>query len=139
MIFRWSSLRPRKLHAIHPEWRVGQYVTYFLERSDGTWTAFAIRIEAQTEDGAWILRGDFKTSRGESTEWLRSDPRAKANDIDPVPLGREVGRHMPAETPEQLADDPSMQLSLAMNLLLVRRDSTAVTALDSRPRPVQYP
>lgn len=114
MILRWSRRhRPREFHAIHPEWRVGQYVTYFLERTDARWTAFAISIEAQTEDGAWILRGDFKTALGESTTWFRSDPHAQAHDIDPVPIREELIRASPAEPPEQLQDEPYMQSSIA--------------------------
>ena len=114
-------------------------MTYFLERSDASWTAFAITIEAQTEDGAWILRGDFKTSRGESTTWFRSNPHAKADDIDPVPIRDEVAPNPSAETLDQIGNEPFMQSALALNLLMVRRASAAVTTLESAPHPVRYP
>ena len=124
--------------AMHPEWRVGQYVTYFLERSDANWAAFAITIEAQTEDGAWILRGDFKTRRGDSTMWFRSNPHAKADEIDPRPIS-ETALHSSAETVEEFFDEPFMQDTLATNLLQVRRAWAAVRTLQSAPRPVRYP
>jgi hypothetical protein len=140
MIFGWNWLRrPREFNAIHPEWRVGQYVTYLLELSDSSWTAFAIRIVARTDDGAWILQCDFKTPLGESTTWFRSDPHAKAEDFDPFPVREELVRGSHAETQEQLPEDPLLQSSLAANLLLVRRHSNAVAALRGRPRPVQHP
>jgi hypothetical protein len=71
---------------IHPRWRVGQYVSYFLERGDGSWTAFTIRIVNRPDDGAWVLIADFKTASGESTAWFGSNPQATAEVVDPVPL-----------------------------------------------------
>ena len=144
MSFEWIQRhRPSTFDAIHPEWRVGQYVTYFLQRTDASWTAFAITIESQTEDGAWILRSDFKTTRGESTTWFRSDPHARADVMDPVPIHEEMIRGSRSEVQdlrdEDLQDEPYLQSAHAMNLLTVRRTPTAVTALRGLARAVQYP
>ena len=140
LVIEWLRLgRSKESQAIHPQWRVGQYVTYFFAPSDGSWTAFAITIEAQTDDGAWILRGDFKTARGESTAWFRSDPRAKPLDIDPLQFREELVRGSAGETTEQMLDAPFMRTSLALNLLMVRRHPTALGALRSEPRSVSYP
>jgi hypothetical protein len=140
MVLAWIKRRSRKApHAIHPPWRAGQYVTYYLERGDGTWTAFAIRLVGQTDDGAWILSADFKTARGEYTEWFRSDPDAKPEDWDPLPIRGELVRGSPTHSVEELHDDPGMQSPLAMNILLVRRAPAAIAALHNTPQPVQYP
>jgi hypothetical protein len=129
---------------MHPPWRVGQYVTYFLERDDGgPWTALAIEIAGQANDGAWILSADLKTVAGECRMWLRSDPNARPETIDPLPG--------PVETVRRSGSDPAVddlagvftqpedQTALAMNLLLVRRFPGAADALRTPPRWRRYP
>jgi hypothetical protein len=141
MVFPWGWFGKKKvLDAIHLPWRVGHYVTYFFQRDDSdSWTAFTIRVEARADDGAWILRADFKTRLGESTMWLRSNPDAKPEDIDPVPLHEDLVRGSRPDSREELLDSPTMQSSLALNILLVRRFSGAVPALCGLPRVVRYP
>jgi hypothetical protein len=141
MVFPWGWFRRTKaVDAIHRPWRVGHYVTYFFQRDDTeSWTAFAIKVERRAPDGAWILRADFKTRLGESTMWLRSDPDAKPDDIDPVPLREDLVRGSHAGTEEDRLDDPVLQSSLALNILLVRRFPGAAGALRGLPRAVQYP
>ena len=114
-------------------------MTYYLERGDGTWTAFVIRLMRQTDEGAWILHTDFKTSRGESSMWFRSDPDAASHDLDPVPIRTELIRGSDANTHAEVRDDPRNQSPLAMNLLWVRRFPNAIGALREAPRHVQYP
>ena len=59
--FARHCARRYRLDLNTPPWRAGQYVTYFLDRDDGLWTAFALRVLGQTKDKAWALCGDFKT------------------------------------------------------------------------------
>jgi hypothetical protein len=123
---------------IHPRWRVGQYVSYFLERGDGSWTAFTIRIVNRPDDGAWVLIADFKTASGESTAWFGSNPQATAEVVDPVPLQQQMVRGSSASTPQALANDPGMASSMAMNLLLVWHFPGAAEAFKAPPRSVRH-
>src|ERR1700678_1857506 len=99
---------------IHPAWRAGQYVTYFLEREDGGWAAMALRILGQAEGGVWALSGDFKTRKGECTVLFRSDPSAPAEAPDPVPVQMKPVRGGPSVSDDRasLAEDPTMTVSL---------------------------
>lgn len=127
---------------VHPPWRAGQYVTYYLERSDGSWVAIALRILGQTESGIWAIEGNFKTVQGECTTWFRSDPDAPVDEPDPVPGKTEKGRQSPSSSDnelEKLAEDPWHAISLAMNLLMVRRWPKAAQSLSEKARPVDYP
>ncbi|XXX79875.1 hypothetical protein WMF30_13980 [Sorangium sp. So ce134] len=131
-----------KRQPIHPPWRAGQYVSYFLEREDGTWTAMAIRLHGQMDDGSWALSADFKTPLGECTAWFRSDPRASPDTPDPTPGRVERVRGAPMNgnaDVETLVQQPEMQTSMAMNLLLVRRWGAAKEALGGAAREVRYP
>src|SRR5690348_16852102 len=97
---------------LHPPWSTGQYVTYFLERENGSWTAMALRVRGQMEDGAWVLSADLKTRNGECTAWFRSDPSAPAEAMDPVPGRVEHIRGAPISADasvEQLVEKPEMQ------------------------------
>ena len=113
---------------IHPPWRAGQYVTYFLEREDGGWAAMALRALGQAEGGAWVLGGDFKTRMGECAVLFRSDPGAPAETPDLVPVQTKTVRRSPSVSDDRasLVEDPTMTVSLAMNLLMVRRLSPPV-------------
>lgn len=129
---------------LHPAWRAGQYVTYYLEREDGSWAAVALRVLGQAQGGVWALRGDFKTRRGECLVLFRSDPAAPADAPDPIPVQTKIVRESPASDassadPANLIEKPEMSVSLAMNLLLVRRWPAAAEALSRAARPVDYP
>jgi hypothetical protein len=126
---------------IHPPWRAGQYVTYFLEREDGSWVAVALRLLGKTEDGAWLLSADFKTPHGESTAWLRSDHDSPLDTPDPVPLRQESIRKAQVDEADsgRLQHDPMMAAPLAMNLLMVRRWPEASESLRKEPRRASYP
>ncbi|MDI1479633.1 hypothetical protein [Polyangium sp. y55x31] len=126
---------------IHPPWRAGQYVTYYMERGDGVWAAFVLRLLGQTKDGAWIIQGDFKTRAGESTVWFRSEPSAPENEPDPIPVKQTLVRssQVKADIKDRMADDPLVMVTLAMNLLLVRRWPAALESLRTEPRSVSYP
>src|SRR5690349_7986236 len=95
-----------------PPWRQGQYVTYFLERSDGSWTAMAMHLRGRLKDGGWVLSADFKTCAGECTAWFRSDPAAAESAVDPVP-GRveriRGGAPRAGADVKELMEDPEMQ------------------------------
>lgn len=127
--------------AIHPPWQAGQYVTYVLDRDDGSWVAFALRILGQSEDGAWAIEGRFKTPHGEAAVLFRSDPSARADAMDPVPVQQTTVRRAASasDDPEGLVDDPVTATSLAMNLLLVRRWKGAAESLSKDAHPVHYP
>lgn len=127
--------------SIHPAWRAGQYVTYFLERENGTWAAMALRVLGQAKGGVWALRGDFKTQSGECTVLFRSDPNAPAGEPDPVPVQTKLVRGAPSSFPDpaKMAEDPRMAISLAMNLLMVRRWPEAAKSLSKEARSVRYP
>ncbi|KYF60404.1 hypothetical protein BE04_30190 [Sorangium cellulosum] len=139
----WLKKRLGSKHQpVHPPWRAGQYVTYFLEREDGTWTAMAIRLHGQMADGSWALSADFKTPLGECTAWFRSDPRAPLDMPDPTPgrVERIRGASMSGNVDvATLVQRPEMQTSMAMNLLLVRRWDAAKEALGGAAREVRYP
>lgn len=131
-----------KHQPIHPPWRAGQYVSYFLTREDGTWTAMAIRLHGQMEDGSWALSADFKTQLGECRAWFRSDPRASLDTPDPMPGRVERIRGAPMSgnaDVSTLVQRPEMQTSMAMNLLLARRWDAAKEALGGAAREVRYP
>jgi len=127
--------------AVHPPWRAGQYVTYVLERDDGSWVAFALRIVGQAQDGAWAIEGNFKTLAGECAVVFRADPKAPADAPDVTPVRTQITRTAPpiggfAARP---ADDPTTSTALAMNVLGVRRWPAALAALSTAPRTVNYP
>jgi hypothetical protein len=126
---------------IHPPWKAGQYVTYLLERNDGSWVALALRILGQSEDGAWAIEGRFKTRRGEAAVLFRSDPSAPADAMDPVPVQQTIVRRAASASgdPEDMLDDPATATSLALNLLLVRRWKGAAESLSKDARPIHYP
>lgn len=126
---------------IHPPWREGQYVTYFLEREDGSWVALALRLVGKSEDGAWLLSADFKTPHGESTAWLRCDHEAPLEAPDPTPVRQESVRKAPGveADPDRLLHDPMKAAPLAMNLLMVRRWPEASESLHKEPRRASYP
>lgn len=139
---KWlEKLGLSRRNPIHPAWRAGQYVTYFLEREDGAWVALALRVLGQAEGGVWALGGDFKTRKGECAVLFRSDPGAPAEAPDPVPVQTTLVRGSPSsfEDPASLAEDPRMTVSLAMNLLMVRRWPAAAESLSKEARPVRYP
>lgn len=129
------------LPPIHPPWRAGQYVTYFLERDDGSWVALALRLSGKGDDGAWLLSADFKTPHGESTVWFRVDPDAPPDAPDLVPVRQESVRKAPVDAadPGRLLHDPMMAAPLAMNLLMVRRWPEASESLRKEPRRASYP
>src|SRR5262249_45712392 len=89
----WGPKRP----SLHPPRQAGQYVTYYLEYEDGGWVAFALCLLGQTDDGAWILCGDFKTPLGEGTTWFRCDPNAPPDVQDVVPVKEELIRMSPVD------------------------------------------
>lgn len=126
---------------IHPPWKAGQYVTYFLERDDGSWVALALRLLGQEEEGSWILCGDFKTKLGEITVWFRCDPTAPAEMPDIIPIQQQPIREFSTnpEDKDSFAEDPNIAISLAMNLLWVRRWPAAAEALRGEARKVCYP
>jgi hypothetical protein len=125
---------------IHPPWRNGQYVTYFLDRNDGFWAAISIHVVA-FEEGAWILRAFFKTRAGECAMWFISRPDSPANDMDPIPGKSETLRKVPlVQSPEEeMHENPQNTTALAMNLLMVRRWPKAAQCLNEAPRQVSYP
>jgi len=134
--------RRTRMQAIHPPWRPGQYVTYVLDRDDGSWSALALRIVGQDKDGSWSLEGDFKTPGGECTMLFRSDPDAPEDAMDPVPVRRNSLRRFSSvsDDMESMVADPLMAVPLAMNLLMVRRWPAAAESLArGAARPVQYP
>lgn len=139
----WFKKRLGSKHRpIHPPWRAGQYVSYLLEREDGSWTAMAIRLHGQMEDGSWALSADFKTPLGECTAWFRSVPGASLDAPDPLPGRVERTRGAPMDGSagvERLIQEPEMQTSMAMNLLMVRRWDAAKEALRGAAREVRYP
>lgn len=126
---------------IHPAWRAGQYVTYFLEREDGSWVALALRVLRREEGGVWALGGHFKTRRGECAVLFRADPSAGGEMPDPVPVQVRTLRGPPpaSDDPARLLDDPTTTIPLAMNLLMVRRWPAAVESLSKEARSVRYP
>lgn len=72
---------------------------------------------------------------------FRSDPGAPAKAPDPVPVQTMPGRQSPSASDDRAspAEDPMMTVSLAMNLLMVRRWSAAAESLSEKARPVRYP
>jgi hypothetical protein len=126
--------------SVHAPWQPGQYVTYVLTRGDGSWAAFALRVLGQAEDGAWVIRGDFKTVGGECHVWFRSDPNAAADAMDPVPARQQAGRNtLPADDPpDNWLARPDMQITLALNVLLVGRSTAALEALRQPGRPASH-
>ncbi|WP_437626735.1 hypothetical protein [Sorangium sp. So ce1151] len=118
-------------------------MTYFLERQDGSWVAMALRILGQDEGGGWTLGGDFKTVGGECAVLFRSDPGAPAEMPDPTPVQIKLVRRYPSASASDdlasLAEDPTMTVALAMNLLMVRRWPAAAESLSKEARPVRYP
>lgn len=127
--------------AVHPPWRAGQYVTYVLERDDGSWVAFALRVVGRAQDGAWAIEGNFKTATGECAVVFRADPAAPADAPDLIPVRPQIMRTTRPATADaaRLAEDPMLSTSLAVNLLMVRRWPAAVAALSGAPRTVDYP
>ncbi|MDI1442766.1 hypothetical protein [Polyangium sp. 6x1] len=141
-MFDWFRKRgASKPELIHPPWRAGQYVTYYMEREDGFWLGLGLRLLGQTEDGAWIIQGDFKARAGEGTVWFRSDPAAPPDEPDPTPVRQEYVRAPPEQVDPmtRMREDPLMTSSLAMNLLFVRRWPSAAESLQTEPRAVHYP
>ena len=137
--------------AIHPPWQAGQYVTYFLERADGGWAAFALRLLGQADDKAWVISGDFKTPFGESMIWFRCDPAVSSDSPDIMPVKHELVRRASEQegmepvnettegAPAVVSLDPMHMGHLAMNLLMVRRWPEAVETLRRPARDVRYP
>lgn len=127
---------------VHPPWRPGQYVTYYLEREEGSWTAMALRLIGQLPDGGWVLSIDLKTTVGECTSVFRFDKKDSAKGPGYVPGPDKVirGPAMSDEmSPEQLVLHPQTQTAMALNLLLVRRVPSAKEALRGTARKVSLP
>lgn len=96
---RWlDRITGSKRREVHPPWKAGPYVTYFLERQEGSWTAMALRLRGQMKDGSWALSADIKTSAGECTAWFRSDPAADGDPFDPFPEAAELVRGLRSTT-----------------------------------------
>lgn len=135
--FRKPTERPSSIHA---PWQAGQYVTYVLNRDDGTWAAFALRVLGQADDGTWVIRGDFKTVGGECHVWFRSNPKAEPGGFDPVPAQQQLGRRFLPEgdSPDAWLARPEMQVTLAINLFLVRSAPAALAALSQPGRPARH-
>jgi hypothetical protein len=119
-------------------WCAGQYVTYFLERSDKSWTAIALRVQGQTQDGFWVISADFKTRSGESRAYIRANPNA-----DSIPeffsLSRiQIIRGGPISDICKW-DHPDYQLTIALNLFAHTRGQYDEVVLRSPAHPVDYP
>lgn len=127
--------------SIHPPWQAGQYVSYFLERADGVWYAFALRLLGQTENGDWVVCGDFKAPLGEMRVWFRQDQNAPPGTLDLLPAREEYVRKLAADSsdPNSMELDPWSAISMAMNLLMVRCWPEALQSLRSPARAVSYP
>jgi len=124
----------------HPPWQVGQHVSYFRESEDGRWTAIRIQVADRTDEGEWILCADFKTASGECTLWLVSN--TQEDEKSPYGFGRfrqeEVRQWSPADEMDDF-DDPGLQTSMALNLLLVRQNLDAIATYKTEPLDVLYP
>ena len=130
---RLLGTKPRELH---PPWRKGQYVTYFLEREDGSWVAIAMKLIGQTDDNAWIIQADFKSPNVENAVFFRCDPRASAD--EPMTYLTPVRADTVRGSPDGLFDTPMSHATLAMNLLTPRQWPQVEKALRG-PRAVQFP
>lgn len=120
----------------HPPWQKGQYVTYFLERSDGSWVAIAMHLVEQLDDNAWVIQANFKTPDAEHLVFLRCDPDAPRGEPGAyiAPIGAETVRG----SPSGVFDTPLANATLAMNLLGPRQHFPEDKELHG-PRAVQYP
>jgi hypothetical protein len=135
-----GTTKPDRPAAIHPPWQTGQYVTYVLDRDDGTWAAFALRVLGQDDTGVWVIRGDFKTVGGECHVWFRSGPAGEQGGFDPAPVQQQLGRRFLPEddSPNAWLAQPEMQITLALNLFLVRQMPAAIDALAQPGRPARH-
>ncbi|WP_437677814.1 hypothetical protein [Sorangium sp. So ce131] len=69
-------------------------MTYFLERDDGGWVAFALRLLGRADDGSWMVGADFKNPAGEIAVWFRQERDALLSRAS-GPLDGPMGRLSP--------------------------------------------
>ncbi len=103
---------------IGPAWQAGQYVTYVLERADGSWGAFALRIEGRLRDGSWAVCGDFKTAGGECEMWFRTNPKERDGEPGIAPVKESLLRWWRPDGKRPENEDPRFLVALAMNILM---------------------
>jgi hypothetical protein len=127
--------------AIHPPWQAGQYLTYFMERDDGSWVACCQRALGQLQNGAWALQADLKTAVGEHAVYFRCDPPDAPNGMD-APVRFQTLRELAAASPSDpnsppagWLDRPDTLATLFMNVVLVRRSAAAREALRGEAGP----
>jgi hypothetical protein len=115
----YGSVPVSEARGIGPPWRRGQYVTYFLDRSDGSWAAFELTLHSRLSDGTWAIQGNFKNAIGESAMWFRTVSNAPEGEFDIVPAKEEFSRHWPGAEPQPGGEDPRSPIAVAMNILIV--------------------
>jgi hypothetical protein len=139
-MFSWLRKKDSiQAEGINPPWMKGQYVTYYLERIDESWAAFELRLQGQLDDSSWVMSGEFKNATGEATAWFRSDPLAKEGELDVVPVKQEIVRRSAECADDAGKWDPLMEVSLALNILLVSRWPDAHALLKTPPRAATFP
>ena len=114
----------------HPPWQAGDYADYVLERDDGSWMAFHLRL-MKPEGSIWPLLAYTKTEHTDGTVLFRCDDRAPAEQfqVHPVRIGTSRG--------DGSSDDgPMVGATLIMNLMIPRLATRAREALGGQSTPV---
>jgi hypothetical protein len=120
---------------IHPPWEEGQYVTYFLQREDGSWLAVALRVVGEVKKRIWGLEALFRSPRTENLVLFRWDEAAAPGEMDLVPVSEGTLRG----STDHHFDLPMLQATLVMNLMSIRTSEGARKALAEEPIVVTYP